>query len=98
MLDNAVALCTSKFSSNSSSYYKIQKTEFVITLLHVIGFFQILHQWINLDFRPAYIIYEELHEPENVSVTIEFLKTHGYTYLTTLGWNHIFEYQDSKPP
>ncbi|KAL4225323.1 hypothetical protein ACF0H5_016011 [Mactra antiquata] len=52
---------------------------------------EILHQWIDLGYRPVYILYEALHEKEHISRTVQYLDKAGYTFLTKLGWNYIFE-------
>ncbi|KAK7462104.1 hypothetical protein BaRGS_00038476 [Batillaria attramentaria] len=54
----------------------------------------ILHQWLDGGFRPAYILYEQLHNKEPISVTAEYMTSKGYKFLTTLGWNYIYEHQD----
>ncbi|KAK3085060.1 hypothetical protein FSP39_023644 [Pinctada imbricata] len=56
---------------------------------------KILHEFIGLGFRPAYIIYEDIHERsmEHPDQTKEFLTQNGYTYLTRRGWNLIFVYR-----
>lgn len=59
-------------------------------------FLQILRQWISLDYRPAYIIFEHIHKQEPIRVTIDYLDTHDYRYIGTLGWNIIFEHSSEK--
>ncbi|XP_064612681.1 uncharacterized protein LOC135476555 [Liolophura sinensis] len=54
---------------------------------------KILHQWINLNFRPAYIIYEQLHNSEPFEVMLEYLENVGYACISKRGWNYIFEYK-----
>ncbi|CAG5130952.1 unnamed protein product [Candidula unifasciata] len=56
--------------------------------------YEILKQWIALNFRPAYIIYEHLHAQEPKSAVADYLKENGYHYLGTLGWNMIFEHSE----
>lgn len=53
----------------------------------------ILHQFIKLGYRPAYIIYEALHNKEPIEYTARYLKKNGYLGLTKRGWNFIFEYK-----
>ncbi|KAL3857867.1 hypothetical protein ACJMK2_012497 [Sinanodonta woodiana] len=55
---------------------------------------KILHQWINFGSRPAYIIYEDLHEKEPIHATSEFLAEVGYVYLGKRGWNYIYELRE----
>lgn len=54
----------------------------------------ILHQFIDLGYRPAYIIYEDLHERhwETPAETVEYLAGKGYKFLSKKGWNNIFEH------
>ena len=62
---------------------------------NVFYYFQILHDFVELGFRPAYIIYEDLHERsmEHPDATREYLEQNGYRYLTRRGWNMIFEFK-----
>lgn len=55
---------------------------------------QILHDFIDLGYRPAYIIYEDLHEHrwEAPSDTFIYLANNGYKFLTKRGWNNILEH------
>lgn len=54
---------------------------------------QILHQFIEQGFRPGYIIYEGLHErEESIHETSQYLIAAGYKFMTTRGWNVIFEH------
>lgn len=55
---------------------------------------KILHAFIDSGSRPAYIIYEHLHEghSESIKQTTLYLQKVGYKYLTQRGWNHIYEY------
>ncbi|KAK3595717.1 hypothetical protein CHS0354_025339 [Potamilus streckersoni] len=55
---------------------------------------KILHQWISFGCRPAYIIYENLHERLPVHTTTEFLAEAGYVYLSKRGWNYIYELRE----
>ncbi|GAB1608416.1 uncharacterized protein LOC115213411 [Argonauta hians] len=54
---------------------------------------QILLQFIKQGFRPAYIVYEALHNKEPISHTAMYLNKNGYTFLKRRGWNYIFEYR-----
>ena len=53
---------------------------------------QILHQWIDVGFRPAYILYEQLHNKEPIVITADFMKKNNYRFLIRLGWNYIYEH------
>ncbi|XP_071093041.1 uncharacterized protein [Haliotis cracherodii] len=53
---------------------------------------KLLHQWMDLGFKPAYIIYEQLHNSEPIVTTVEYLEGKGYRYLNKLGWNYMFEH------
>ncbi|GFS09818.1 glycosyl transferase, group 1 [Elysia marginata] len=57
---------------------------------------EILKQWLALEFRPAYIIYEYLRLGEPEAVFINRLRMNGYHYLGKRGWNFIFEHQPSE--
>ncbi|CAC5387423.1 unnamed protein product [Mytilus coruscus] len=54
---------------------------------------KILHQFIELGYKPGYIIYEDLHEKQDETApeTVQYLMTAGYRYLTQRGWNLLFE-------
>ena len=58
--------------------------------------FQILYQWLNLGFRPQFIIYEALHEKEPVTTTAQKLEQYGYVYMVKKGWNFIFEFNEKE--
>ena len=55
--------------------------------------FQILHQWIDGGFRPAYIVYEWLHNKEPLLETSTYLTDNGYRLMIKLGWNVIYEHE-----
>ncbi|KAK3102070.1 hypothetical protein FSP39_008533 [Pinctada imbricata] len=58
---------------------------------------KILHDFIGLGYRPAYIIYEALHEQSETPFdTKKYLNQFGYQYLAKRGWNLIFEYKPSN--
>ncbi|XP_061197809.1 uncharacterized protein LOC133205931 [Saccostrea echinata] len=59
---------------------------------------QILHSFIDLGFRPGYIIYEDLHERafELPDLTEKYLNENGYRLLSRRGWNLIFCHQARK--
>ena len=61
--------------------------------MHNNDFFQIIHKFIDKGFKPAYIIYESLHNKERLEKTINYLSSHNYKYLTQRGWNSLFELQ-----
>ncbi|XP_021365984.1 uncharacterized protein LOC110458555 [Mizuhopecten yessoensis] len=54
----------------------------------------ILHSFMELGYRPAFIIYEDLHERqwETPAETIEYLAGKGYRFLSKRGWNNILEH------
>ncbi|KAH3806089.1 uncharacterized protein LOC127835133 [Dreissena polymorpha] len=52
---------------------------------------KILKQWMDLDFRPMYIIVEFLHQP-NQDTGRESLEKLGYHRIGRIGFNHIYEY------
>ncbi|KAK3731254.1 hypothetical protein RRG08_025797 [Elysia crispata] len=56
---------------------------------------QIIKQWLDLGFRPAYIIFEYLNLGEPEAVFINRLRMNDYFYLGKRGWNFIFEHQPS---
>ena len=79
---------------NYYSDHCAQTVTFFSNLNHV--FFccsQILHQWLDGGFRPAYILYEQLHNREPIAITADFMKKNGYRFLTKLGWNYIYEHK-----
>ena len=53
---------------------------------------QILHSFIDLGFRPGYIIYEDLHERafELPDVTEKYMNENGYRLMSRRGWNLIY--------
>ncbi|XP_067682516.1 uncharacterized protein [Haliotis asinina] len=53
---------------------------------------KLLHQWMDLGFKPAYIIYEQLHNSEPIITTVNYLEEKGYRFLNRLGWNFLFEH------
>ncbi|XP_060076054.1 uncharacterized protein LOC132555708 [Ylistrum balloti] len=54
----------------------------------------ILHNFIDLGYRPAYVVYEDLHEHswESPAETVEYLAGKGYRFLSKKGWNNILEH------
>ncbi|CAH1792367.1 unnamed protein product, partial [Owenia fusiformis] len=54
---------------------------------------EVLHQFMEYNMRPAYIIYESLHNRENIYDTERYMKSFGYVSMSKLGWNHIFEHR-----
>ncbi len=46
---------------------------------------------MRLGFQPAYVIFETMFNSESAEKSIQYMKRHGYRYLTKRGWNHIFE-------
>ena len=89
--------CAFLFKPENLNYYLYhcaQTVTFFSNLNHV--FFccsQILHQWLDGGFRPAYILYEQLHNREPITITDDFMKKNGYRFLTKLGWNYIYEHK-----
>lgn len=59
---------------------------------------QILHSFIDLGFRPGYIIYEDLHERafELPVVTEKYMNDSGYALMSRRGWNLIFCHRTRK--
>ncbi|KAK6192022.1 hypothetical protein SNE40_003575 [Patella caerulea] len=56
--------------------------------------YKILMQWIQLGYRPAYIICEIIHEKPLSSILSE-MEGKRYRIMSKVGWNVIFEYQDA---
>ena len=53
---------------------------------------QVLKSWMELGYRPAYVIYERLHQPRGLDFA-SLLKPYGYTEIAQKGWNAIYEHQ-----
>ncbi|KAL5017213.1 hypothetical protein ScPMuIL_006802 [Solemya velum] len=73
--------------------YKIPKHFGVLSIDAEGSSFQILHQWLKLGYRPAYIICEILHERRKDN--IEMLN-YDYKLLGMRGWNLLFEHSYQK--
>merc|ERR1719174_981549 len=52
---------------------------------------RILHAWIEAGFRPEFIIYEAMHNKEELRVSKAYLSSNGYRFLETRRWNHYFQ-------
>ena len=89
------------FTSETTSFHGSPLTclsiELPVSLLSFVYYlFQILYQWLNLGFRPQFIIYEALHEKEPVTTTAQKLEQYGYVYMVKKGWNFIFEFNEKE--
>lgn len=71
---------------------------YVDIIMYFLFSLQILHSFIDLGFRPGYIIYEDLHERafELPVVTEKYMNDSGYALMSRRGWNLVFCHRTRK--
>ena len=52
---------------------------------------KVLREILDARFTPTWILYEAMHNAENVSETASYVETMGYRYVRKIGWNYLFE-------
>ncbi|XP_052782776.1 uncharacterized protein LOC128219007 isoform X2 [Mya arenaria] len=89
--DHSIITVTSLSVKTFALKYKVPKY-FGILSIDTEGMdAKILHQWIQLGYRPIYIVVEYLHQKEQ-DMTTSLLMEEGYSYLMKKGYNFIFQY------
>ncbi|WAR28300.1 hypothetical protein MAR_014004 [Mya arenaria] len=89
--DHSIITVTSLSVKTFALKYKVPKY-FGILSIDTEGMdAKILHQWIQLGYRPMYIVVEYLHQKEQ-DMTTSLLMEEGYSYLMKKGYNFIFQY------